>query len=236
MGGGATLEFGAAVAGCRAYLAVAGGLDVPVVLGARGTCLRTGIGGWEGRALRAGDRLAILPGATASPLARRLADQAGSRLVGWTRWSAGRPIVDQEVNTIRVLPGRQFMAFSQVDRESFLAGTFTVSAQSDRMGYRLAGPSLRSLADRTILSEAMVPGAIQVPPGGNPIVLMADGPVTGGYPVIGQVIAVDSPLLAQLRVDARIRFQQVNLSEARSLYLEREAEWARLQAAVALRK
>ncbi|MBL8113744.1 MAG: biotin-dependent carboxyltransferase family protein, partial [Acidobacteria bacterium] len=170
---GEPLAVGRLSGGPRAWLAVDGGFDVPLVLGSRSTSPRGGFGGFEGRALRAGDVL---------PLGR------ASRPPG----SAPAFLLERPV-TLRVLAGAQAPLFSDSARTLFLESAWRVSPASDRCGLRLEGPALPSAAGGELLSEGVLPGAVQVPAGGSPILLGPDGPVTGGYPKIAQVIAVDVP-------------------------------------------
>jgi antagonist of KipI len=234
---GSELHFGAAVAGCRAYLAVAGGLEIPLVLGSRGTYFRAGFGGLDGRPLRAGDYLATRP---ASPLVVQrgltLARQAAKRSIAATTWWA-KPsaAVVPDTPTIRVSPGRQFHDFSDDERQTFLSSEFSVTPDSDRMGYRLQGPAVRTKPARELISEAVTVGTVQVPPNGQPVILMADSPVTGGYPKIAQVASVDLTILAQLRPGSKLRFELIPTVEAWNLYRQREAELIKLNCAIAMR-
>jgi antagonist of KipI len=120
---------------------------------------------------------------------------------------------------IRILRGDRFGGFDPSSREALFAEPYVVSPQSDRMGYRLDGPSLRLDIPRELLSEAVMPGAIQVPPDGRPIILMADCQTTGGYPIIGHVIAADLPLTAQLPMGSRLYFREVTVEEAQRAYV-----------------
>jgi KipI family sensor histidine kinase inhibitor len=177
---GNVLRFAGRREGCRAAVAFAGGLDVPLVLGSAATDLLGGFGGLAGRPLAAGDRLA----------ARAAAARPGVETapVG----IAGRA-------TVRVVLGPQTGALAPASLRAFLATPWRVGATSDRAGLRLeAGEPLRHRGRAEILSDGMVPGAIQVPPDGKPIVMMADGPTTGGYPKVATVVSGDLPLLAQL--------------------------------------
>ncbi len=232
---GSELRFGGAAAGCRAYIAVAGGFDVPKVLGSRGTYFQARFGGLDGRPLQAGDRLTTRPASlSAIHCGIFLAERAGASPIASTAWWAGSTLADyQDGPTIRVSAGRQFDDFSADERNKFFSSEFEITANSDRMGYRLAGPPLRSETGRELLSETVTAGTVQVPPNGCPIVLMADCPVTGGYPKIAQVACVDLPVLAQLRPGAKIRFRQITISQAQTLYRERERAMARLRCAIA---
>lgn len=197
---GAELSFTGAAAAVRGYLAIAGGVAVPTVLGGASTDLRGGFGGLDGRALRAGDRLET---GAAAPL-------AGAVL------GAPPPALLERGSVLRVLPGVHVELFGEASRQLLFASEFEVRSDSDRMGVRLVGRQLGLLAPRELLSEGVAPGAVQVPAGGAPIVLGVDHPSTGGYPQIAHVIAADLPALAQLRPHQRIRFAPVDLAAARA--------------------
>ncbi|HEX8024664.1 MAG TPA: biotin-dependent carboxyltransferase family protein [Candidatus Limnocylindrales bacterium] len=186
--------------GCRLYIAVEGGIDVPVVLESRSTSLVGGFGGFEGRALRSGDVLSTLAAPDDLPDAVRAIGSMDVDAHGW--WK--RPI--------RVMPGPDARALGGEARlAALLDASWTVSYSSDRRGLRLDSevevPELLvASADRP--SFGVVPGAIQLTPSGQPIVLMPDGGVTGGYPVIGVVVAGDRSALGQLAPGAPIRFER----------------------------
>lgn len=205
---GARLSFGRAVSGARACLCVRGGLDVPVVLGSRSTDVATGFGGLSGRALAVGDRLAVGPAPGVPPRGRRV-DAAAAR------WSGARRL-------LRVTPGAQEEWFARAAVEAFFSSPFRVSASSSRTGVRLEGTALAA-PSRSLVTEGVAAGSIQVPAGGLPIVLLVEHPSTGGYPKIANVIAADHSSLAQLRPGEEVRFAQVSLEEARRLLLDREA-------------
>jgi len=208
---GARLDLGPARSGCHGYLAVAGGIDVPPVLGSRSTLLSAGLGGFRGRALQKGDVLRAAAGER--------------RLVG--RWQADTRILPaySAAPTVRILPGAQADQFDGM----LLSAEFKVTARSDRMGVRLAGPPLTRNADNELLSSGVAPGTVQVPPDGQPIILMADAQTIGGYPQVANVISVDLPLIAQLRPGDSVRFREVALTEAQDLVLTRERRLAVLR-------
>lgn len=189
----------------RSYLTVSGGLDVPAVLGSRSTDLKARFGGLDGRALRDGDRL---PLGTAQRLPRK---RAGLRL---PEWSA----------EVRVLPGPEYADFDDASREALLATGWTVTPQSNRMGYRLAGPALVRERGGELASHGVLPGVVQVPPSGQPIVLLADAQTTGGYPKIAVVIRADLWKLAQLRLGATLRFVPCSPDDAIAALRERQRE------------
>lgn len=187
---GNVLRFSGRATGCRAYVAFAGGLDVPVLMRSRSTDLTASFGGHQGRALRAGDRLPI---GSSGAEARAAAD------AGWSD--------DGDAVTARVVVGPQVDHFAPGTVERFLAADWAVAGTSDRAACRLSGPPLEHAGPAEISSEGMVPGSIQVPPDGQPIVMLADGPTTGGYPKIATVVSADLPLLAQLLPGVgRVRF------------------------------
>lgn len=200
-------------AGCRSYLCVAGGVDVPVLMKSRSTCLPGGFGGHEGRALRSGDRLKLGDGPP--PREHDLA-----ALALWLREATARP-------GVRIMrAGRSSEgdgAFDAIVRESF-----RISPHSDRTGIRLAGGCVHLPQSGRMISEGMPLGAIQVPESGEPIVLMQDRPTTGGYPVVACVAAADIPVLAQRRPGEEVRLSEITLDEARAAWTRQESEFERL--------
>lgn len=219
--GGTRLKFGACVRGCRGYVAVAGGIDVEPVLGSRSTFLRGRFGGFGGRALRDGDGLKV--GRTEISAARRRGTNPA--------WRIDPRILPSYSNeaTVRVVLGAHAVDFGA----GWPGATFKVSPQSDRMGLRLRGPALSRRAGGEGLSTAVAPGTIQVPPDGQPLVLMADAQTIGGYPQIGHAIGVDLPLLAQLRPGDSVRFVEIALDEAHALAQTRERALAILHEGLA---
>jgi biotin-dependent carboxylase-like uncharacterized protein len=198
---GQTLRFGARVAGARAYVAVAGGLgrSAHAFLGSTATDMEAGLGGLGGRPLRAGDELLLAPQPPFQ--AREVRDS-------WARWYQQPP---DEVRFIPE-PGPRVSAEA---RERFVSTRFRVSSRSNRVGYRLEGPALPVVPSALQLSEPVAPGTVQLPPNGQPIVLMADRQTTGGYPRLGQVIRADVPKLAQRWLGEELSFRAVTLEEAR---------------------
>ncbi|MBI4840378.1 MAG: 5-oxoprolinase/urea amidolyase family protein [candidate division NC10 bacterium] len=204
--------------GLRAYLAVAGGIDVPVLLGSRSTCLVAGFGGFHGRALAAGDVLRVgAPDGSLTSLCRR--EVQGE-------W---RPHHESEA-TVRVVLGPQEDAFSQAGRHTFLDAVYRVSPHADRMGCRLDGPVIAHRDSADIISDWIPPGGVQVPGDGKPIILLADRQTTGGYPKIATVIGADIPLVAQSRPGDALRFRAISVKEARAIAREIEAALAALPA------
>lgn len=202
---GERLVLGPLRTGCRGYVAVAGGIEVPLALGSRSTHLRAGLGGIEGRGLRAGDRL-----------------QAQSWQLPHTaqHWQISRELLPDYSSSpiVRVLPGSQFSEFNR----SWLGQAFTVTPVSDRMGLRLQGIPVVRQRGTELLSGAVAPGTLQVPPDGQPILLLADAQTVGGYPRLAHVIGVDLPLVAQVRPGDTLRFSEVDLAEAHRLWRARE--------------
>jgi antagonist of KipI len=236
---GSVLQFGEPRCGCRAYLSVAGGVDVPEIMGSRSTYLRAQLGGFRGRALKAGDILNLCPPSdSARGRMRRWLDAAGSQSTVCATWAAAMERVPSSghATVVRAMRGGQFDWFDAASQELLFSVDFEVTSQSDRMGYRLAGPTLHMNATRELISEAVTVGAIQVPPGGQLIVLMADRPTTGGYPKIANAATVDMSQLAQTKPGGKIRFQEVSVSEAQQLLRTREADFERLKVALALRE
>jgi antagonist of KipI len=204
---GDVLAFGRPIEGARAYMSVAGGFDIPVVMGSKSTYLKAKIGGLDGRALQIDD---VLYG------------------METTRATAGRALHFEEIPTykkeitVRVCLGPHHHAFSESSIETFFSSIYEVTPQSDRMGYRLKGPALEHIETADIISEAIPLGGIQVPANGEPIILMADRQTTGGYTRIATVISIDIPLLAQALPGCSVRFIAVSVEEAQRLYRERE--------------
>jgi biotin-dependent carboxylase-like uncharacterized protein len=186
--------------GARGYLAVAGGIVIDLLLGSASTDLRTGFGGHEGRALRTGDRLEA----------------------GMPSGNAGRWIGERDSGPIRIVPGPHAAGFER------LLAEWTVAVEADRTGVRLDGQVLDPAGE--VPSMGLPPGAIQVPPDGRPIVMLADRPVTGGYPVPACVIRADVGRVAQLRTGDRLAFTSVSVDEARDANRRAEEQLAAIEA------
>ncbi len=187
--------------GMRSYLAVSGGFDVPEVLNSRSTDLKAGFGGYQGRKIQDGD---VLRAGKSLALPRR---QIGIRQLLFG-------------NRVRALPGPEYREFTADSQEAFWRSSWQLSPQSNRMGYRLQGWALKRNTERELFSHGLLPGVVQVPHGGQPIVLMADAQTTGGYPRIACVIAADLFHLAQIRLGEPIHFVQCTLEEAHAAWLE----------------
>ncbi len=199
---GDELELGRVTRGARAYLALAGGIQVPVVLGSCSTYTRAGFGGLEGRVLQAGDVL-------------HMGERDDAAVVRHDTGDTHVPLPRGDEVTVRVVLGPQDNHFSAETIAEFLSVPFRVSSDADRMGYRLADHPLKHSGPAEIVSDGVVLGSIQVPPHGNPIVMLADRPSVGGYPKIATVISADVRLVAQCRPGMRLRFRQVSAAEAR---------------------
>jgi antagonist of KipI len=212
---GGRLRLAKRLQGCRACLSVSGGFEVEPVLGGRGTYVPGGFGGFHGRPLRAGDVLRCVP----------------SGRVPTGHWSIDERIFPRYSAEpgVRVLPGLHAGEFG----DALFSGRFDVTAESDRMGIRLKGPPLARTGGGELLSAAVAPGTVQVPPNGNPIVLMADAQTLGGYPRAAHVIAVDLPLLAQLAPGDGVRFVPTTLAEAHTLIQAREHDLGLLRQGLA---
>lgn len=204
---GDVLTCGAIRKGVRSYLCIKGGIDVPLVMGSRSTYLKAGMGGHEGRVLKVGDEL---PYMESEPT---------------TKSCQVRTYSFYQKGPIRILKGTEWTRFSEEVQQAFIHNTFNISLEADRMGYRIV-PQAPITIDEPfqLISEAVTFGTIQMPPNGEPIILMADHQTTGGYPKIGQVIAADLHRVAQLAPKQSITFQVVSVSEAEFLYEQMEKE------------
>lgn len=200
---GSTLAFGAAKTGCRAYLAFAGGLDVPAVMGSKSTNLKCGFGGFQGRKLLPGDEI---------PFAAPASDLRFPRLR-----ELKAPDYPEETLTLRVIPGPQDDAFTERGLAAFFGETYQVTNKCDRMGCTLEGPAVEYKSRADIISDGIPLGAVQIPSGGKPIVMLADHQTTGGYTKIGTVISTDLPRFVQRKVGQKVRFARIPMKEAQNL-------------------
>lgn len=224
---GVVLAFGERRHGARTYLAVRGGLDTEPMMGSRSTFVRGGYGGVDGRALKRGDRVPV-DTPQEDPLAlERMLVQSGLPFV--EAGAVALPATTGEPLRIRFMRGTQWRSFSLAARQAFMREAFTISTQSDRMGYRLEGPELALKQAREMISEACDFGTVQVPPSGHPIVLMADRQSAGGYPKIAYVISTDLPLLAQAMPGDRLQFTPVTLRQAEHAAALAEAAFAQFK-------
>jgi biotin-dependent carboxylase-like uncharacterized protein len=187
----------------RSYLCIAGGIDVPIVLGSRSTQLRGAFGGYEGRPLHDGDTLPT-------------ADVPGRPRSGFGLIPPGLalPFDVDGIPAVRVLPAAEYDCFTPSSREALWSGTWKITPQSNRYGYRLAGDELKPVRTLELRSHGIVPGVIQVPHGGQPIIQMRDAQPTGGYPKIGTVIDADLWRLGQVPIGSSIRFVRCSWDQA----------------------
>ncbi len=199
---GDTLKFAGIKTGTRCYLAVAGGLDLPLVMESQSTDLKAKIGGFQGRKLEKDDVLPL-----------KQPDQSVKNLP--TR-GISPEVLSRPVTTLRVVLGPQDDYFTQEGLTTFFSQTYTLTAQSDRMGCRLEGTSISQPGDGNIISDGIAFGGIQVPKEGKPIIMLADRQTTGGYPKIATVISADFRLLGQLKAGDQVNFLQVSVQEAQS--------------------
>ena len=212
---GEKLKISAPKVGCRSWLSISGGIDVEPVLGSRSTDLRASFGGFEGRSLHDGDvlPLGVWPG---SP----------TPATGISSWTAPHDWVSpaKPKPTLRFIRGGDWNRFDTSTLQRLTSEAFAVSSDSDRMGVRLEGPELKRVDESDLISEAVSPGTIQIPPSGKPILLLGDCQTIGGYPKMAHVITVDLAVAAQLRAGDRVRFSEVSLADAYRLLLERERQ------------
>jgi biotin-dependent carboxylase-like uncharacterized protein len=211
---GDALALGALQSGCRAYLAVGGGINVPLVLGSRSTYARGGFGGFQGRRLRKGDVIA--------------ANKAGAALR--PRLSMPRELIPKygrEV-TVEVVMGPQSECFTEVGVSTLLSEAYSVTSESDRMGYRLNGLEIEQKDAGPMVSDAIPIGAVQVPRSGQPIIVMRDAQTTGGYPKLAVVTTPDVARLGQVRSNDRIRFSRISLHRARARFLTFQSSLAQM--------
>jgi antagonist of KipI len=210
--------------GGRAWLAISGGINVPEILGSRATDLRAHFGGWEGRALRDGNEL---PLGVESELSARVRDEIPDHV---SDWSAPRFVARGKL--LRIIRGKNW---DDNIGAKLLAQKFRIAMDSDRMGLRLEGEEIASASRRELVSEAVTQGTVQLPPSGAPVVLLQGCQTIGGYPKIAHVITVDLGYAAQLQPLDEVRFELIELEEARQLLREREREIALFRAGLEAR-
>jgi antagonist of KipI len=208
---GDVVRVGPARAGARGYIAFAGGIDVPVVLGSRSTYLRGRLGGIEGRALRKGDSLCLFPAPL--PLIRSMTP---------------RPVAFGDEPVLRVVLGPQAHRFTDEGIATLLGHAYEMLPQSDRMGARLAGPRIAHRGGHDILSDGIAFGSIQVPGDGQPIALLVDRQTTGGYTKIATICSFDIGRLGQVKPGQRMRFAAVSVADAHAILREAEAALAQV--------
>ena len=210
--------------GGRAWLAISGGINVPKILGSRATDLRAHFGGWEGRALRDGNEL---PLGVESELCARVRDEIPDHV---SDWSAPRFVARGKL--LRIIRGKNW---DDNIGAKLLAQKFRIAMDSDRMGLRLEGEEIASASRRELVSEAVTPGTVQLPPSGAPVVLLQGCQTIGGYPKIAHVITVDLGYAAQLQPLEEVRFELIELEEARQLLRKRKREIALFRAGLEAR-
>ena len=222
---GEEIKFGRPRIGCRCWLAISGGVDVPVVLGSRSADLRAQFGGLDGYTLHDGDVV---------PLGKRPGSSTPATAI--SSWTAPHDWVNPvKLNPIlRFVQGIDWFRFTDEIIQRLTTEEFAVSPDSDRMGVRLDGPELKRMDTRELISEAVAPGTIQAPPSGKPILLLGDCQTIGGYPKIAHVITADFGIAAQLRAGDHVRFSEISLADAHSLLLERERELERFRIGLSL--
>jgi len=196
---GDIISFGKMESGCRTYLAVRGGINVPLVLGSRATYVRGGFGGINGRALKIGDEI----------------EGFDVDLIKF-RYCFPEELVPKFTSfyNVRVVLGPQAEMFTENGLDTFFSTRYAIAPESDRMGYRLEGQPVEHKEKADIVSDALLPGAVQVPKNGKPIIVMRDAPTSGGYAKIGVVITADVSMLGQARPGDTITFSKLTLREA----------------------
>ncbi|MBS4210250.1 biotin-dependent carboxyltransferase family protein [Bacillus sp. FJAT-50079] len=219
---GDQLTFGAAKQGVRCYIAVKGGFAIPTMFNSRSTYVQAKIGGNNGQALVPGDRLPIHCSTTIAP-------------APWKTSFQIEKYFRDNSKPIRFITGRQADWFSNDARQSFCQEKYTIDPASNRMGYRLSGWPIPFQHNRQLITEGTAFGSIQIPPNGQPIILMADRQPTGGYPKIGEVIQHDLNRLSQMRPGDQVQFQEISLEEAQNILLADHRLLLKVKTACALK-
>ncbi|ARJ39802.1 KipI antagonist [Sporosarcina ureae] len=216
---GSILKFGFAIEGCRAYLAIAGGIDIPVVMGSKSTYLVAGIGGFKGRALQQNDHLSFGQLTKSNDKVFTRIEQQGT-----PDWAVPHhPFISlASTQTIRIMEGTEYQHFDGASKQRLVSEPYVVTPQSNRMGLRLEGQALSLTEKLELLSEGVTFGTIQIPPNGKPIILMADRQTAGGYPKIGQVITADLGSLSQVKPNAKLTFKLITHAEAERELIAKE--------------
>lgn len=221
----------ASTTGSRTYLSVAGGWDVPEILGSRSTYLSASFGGLCGRLLQARDTLK--GGSILTPITNKILNTLSGIHINYTDWSLPKKRFNGNVkNTIRIIMARESSWFDSESVSTFLSAPYTLSLQSNRMGYHLEGAMIKRVKNEELLSTAVTPGTIQVTGSGSLVLLMADCQTTGGYPRIAQVAAVDLSLCGQLSPGNVVYFTEIKREQAEKLYIERDIYFQNLTKAV----
>lgn len=215
---GDTLALGAAKSGCRAYVAFAGGLDVPVVMGSKSTNLKCGIGGLNGRRLKTDDEIPFFAPCPSLPHMER-------------RALPYREPSESEV-TVHVILGPQDDYFTAAGLHTFLSQAWTVTNRTDRMGCTLEGEPVEYRSKVDIISDGIPFGAVQIPSGGKPIVMLSDRQTTGGYAKIAAVISSDLPAFVQRRPGDKVRFAKISMWDAQRISQLEENEIQQLRSSL----
>ena len=202
---GQTLRFAGLRSGCRDYIAFAGGLDIPEVMGSRSTYMKAKIGGFKGRKLEKGDAIGFRDPKT--------------ELFNLDKRSLTPEFVPRDVYTLHVIMGPQDDMFTEEGIKTFLSETYTVTPEFDRMGCRLDGPVIAHVNGGDIISDGIAFGAVQVPSAGKPIIMLADRQTTGGYTKIANVMTADFRILAQLKAGDKVRFEKISVAAAQEALL-----------------
>ncbi|RAS97617.1 KipI antagonist, partial [Bacillus cereus] len=231
---GSMLCFGKVNSGCRTYVTFAGGIHIDRIMGSKSTYIRAAIGGIEGRMLKKGDYFQI---GERSEMANCFIQDLQKDEHIKTKWAINsnvRPKYKRNPK-LRVITDFEYDQFTEESIQAFFTKEYKVSNYADRMGYRVEGEVLNRAVEKEILSSPVTFGTIQIPNGGQPIILMADRQTTGGYPRMGNIISVDLPLLAQLKPGDYVSFEKITLEEAEQLYIEQEVNMNLLKKFIALR-
>lgn len=237
------LEFGPCLKGCRTYIAVCGGFDIKPVMGSVSTYLRGKLGGVEGRALQKGDVLSIKPKNEAGENIIKKLITNSKDTYNYSEFCAPhwyiRNYADygeskSEYRVIRAFEDRQYKNFGDGALEKFWNSEFVIDTKSDRMGYRLKGAEIIMEEKIEMISGEVSFGTIQIPPDGNPIILLADRATAGGYPKIAHVCDYDIQKLVQIKPGERIKFKKIDIKDAEKLYIERLKEIEELKKSIEL--
>ncbi len=230
---GTVLSFGRPRRGCRCYMAVSGGLDVPSVMGSRSTYARASLGGFQGRTLIKGDSLPVGKMPEKGKKLQNILEKQ-KRKTAWTPWSAGiYPICESFLfRPFRYTEGLQYSDFSEESRTALERNRYRVTVHADRMGYRLEGEKLHLAVQKEMISEMASLGTIQIPSEGYPIVLMAEHQTCAGYPEIGQIILPDTARAAQLKPGDTMTFEKISLEEAENIYIQTEKQMRAMTAGI----
>jgi 5-oxoprolinase (ATP-hydrolysing) subunit C len=208
---GQVLDLHVPIHATRAYLSIAGGFDVPVVLGSRSTQLRGEIGGFCGRPLRAGDCIPVLPSSAPHGAGVHFGVEPPELVLPGARHPSAP---SEKATVVRVIPAAEHEAFDSQSRDTFYSACWKITPQSDRYGYRLSGPNLTMRERLELRSHGIIPGIIQVPPGGQPIIQLSDAQTAGGYPKIATIIEADLWRVGQAALGSQLRFVAVSHAAA----------------------